>query len=622
MNKALLLASVVAVGVSSLTVDAKEALVFQESFANCKSTTIQGGYFTESLYFESASMADNDGWYTSNCYMSERAIKFSAKTKHGRAQSPAINLIGNSGDITVNFRAQTWSGDDLVINVEIDGVDGSVQTLDLNGARQISDRSLPCSTVKFTNVPTGSKLVFSGTGKEGGTGVTRFFLSDIQVLQDVPEATEVKDYVKTSTFYHHFNDIMAGSESENRTVTVASYGAGEAQLILPEKSNFKIVDKLDMDCEVPTSTYVLAFDPVNAGAKEDVATIKLGDYTANLILTGNAKVYAPQKGEAADVASDSFKATWAPQKGMDKLQLVVWTMEEGPLVAPDLMFSKYIEGKSNNRAVEIFNGTGRDVNLKGYYLVMENNGAGGLTANKFEFPDKVLAPGKTYTVANANFNAVRDIADRTIGYNDGGYANIMTFTGDDAIGLFNGEDVLIDLLGYESTDVNDHVSGQWGTDVSYYRRPECYIPTPKFYESQWIKHPMDYCENFGSHEMDAYGDIYKVVKTIELTDPTLTEYTVDGLQPSTTYHFALRGYSNDLLTPFGEESVCTTLGGSGVEEISAEANWTLQGNVLTLGEGAEAYTLDGRALGKGTVTLEGHGVVIVKTADRSFKAVY
>lgn len=129
---------------------AEEALIFEETFSNCKSTTIQGGYFAESLYFESAMMGDHDGWYTQNCYESERAIKFSAKTKHGKATSPELPIIGNSGDLKVCFRAQTWRGDELTVNVE---VNGEVRTVDLAGTSQITDRSNACSEVTFTDVP-------------------------------------------------------------------------------------------------------------------------------------------------------------------------------------------------------------------------------------------------------------------------------------------------------------------------------------------------------------------------------------------------------------------------------------------------------------------------------------
>jgi len=45
-----------------------------------------------------------------------------------------------------------------------------------------------------------------------------------------------------------------------------------------------------------------------------------------------------------------------------------------PNAAADLFFSEYIEGGSNNKALEIFNGTGADVDLSGYFVKQGNTG--------------------------------------------------------------------------------------------------------------------------------------------------------------------------------------------------------------------------------------------------------
>ena len=43
--------------------------------------------------------------------------------------------------------------------------------------------------------------------------------------------------------------------------------------------------------------------------------------------------------------------------------------------AEDLFISEYIEGSSNNKAIEIFNGTGREIDLSVYSLKLYANGA-------------------------------------------------------------------------------------------------------------------------------------------------------------------------------------------------------------------------------------------------------
>ena len=43
--------------------------------------------------------------------------------------------------------------------------------------------------------------------------------------------------------------------------------------------------------------------------------------------------------------------------------------------SPDLFISEYVEGSGNNKAVEIYNGTGAPVDLSGYALRFHFNGA-------------------------------------------------------------------------------------------------------------------------------------------------------------------------------------------------------------------------------------------------------
>ena len=46
-----------------------------------------------------------------------------------------------------------------------------------------------------------------------------------------------------------------------------------------------------------------------------------------------------------------------------------------PLVSYDLFFSEYIEGSSSNKALEIYNPTGSEVDLSNYRVIRANNGA-------------------------------------------------------------------------------------------------------------------------------------------------------------------------------------------------------------------------------------------------------
>lgn len=576
--------------------------VLKEGFSRAESTTPGGGYYAESLYFQGEDCADNAGWTSNSTYESERAVKLNAKTKTGYITTPAINFSSDiAANVKVVFRAQTWKNDNMYVCVEIDGKPETVQKVDSDISTNITDRSEAPFELTFTNVAKGSKFKFYA--EKRSDKLHRFFLSDIVVLEEVESPVNT---VYSSAYYHLFNDLMAGNESEIRTIDINAV-ANTSPIVLAqeEKSNFKI-EKADGWDDLKGGRLNIRFDAINAGSKLETLKITAGAATDNILLGGHAKVYAPTSAEPSDITDNSFTANWQKAPGMDNIILTVYTDVQGKLVAPNLMFTKYIEGSSNNRAVEIFNGTGEDINLKGWKFRMESNGSGGLTACEYDLPDKVLADGETFTLCNAQYSALRDIADATIGFSDGGYANFTTFTGDDALALFDPEDKLVDLLGYESYDCNDRISGNWGQDVTYYRNSDSYAPHKKFYVSEWTKHPKDYSEGYGTHKMDATGNVHTVVTRIEL-DGNATSFDVNNLAPGTEYKYVVEGLSNGLYTPVSDVKTAKTTGTSGVDNINIEETTVI-----------EVYNLCGAKIADNTNGLDA-GIYIVRKGSKVSK---
>jgi predicted extracellular nuclease len=133
-----------------------------------------------------------------------------------------------------------------------------------------------------------------------------------------------------------------------------------------------------------------------------------------------------------------------------------------PLVAPagtraaptELFFTEYIEGSSNNKALEIYNGTGVAVDLgaNDYNVQMFFNGsaAAGLTINL----TGTVSNGDVFVVAQASANAtVLAQADQTSG---SGW-----FNGDDAVALRKGSTVL-DVIG----DIGFDPGAEWGSGLA------------------------------------------------------------------------------------------------------------------------------------------------------------
>ena len=117
----------------------------------------------------------------------------------------------------------------------------------------------------------------------------------------------------------------------------------------------------------------------------------------------------------------------------------------------DLFISMYAEGSSNNKFIEIYNGTGSSVDLSDYMIKGSNNGGDWKGARDLALTG-TLVDGEVYVIstdqADASILAVADLALP--------YESALHYNGDDAIGLFkkdsNGDFNLIDIVGVPTVD--------------------------------------------------------------------------------------------------------------------------------------------------------------------------
>ena len=113
--------------------------------------------------------------------------------------------------------------------------------------------------------------------------------------------------------------------------------------------------------------------------------------------------------------------------------------------ATDLYFSKYGEGSSNNKFLEIYNGTGAPVDLADYSIELYANGAVAATNTQIFTAGTIIAAGDVYVLrngsaANAAIVAAADITSSTCNFN-----------GDDAIVLKKLGSIL-DVIGQVGVD--------------------------------------------------------------------------------------------------------------------------------------------------------------------------
>ena len=156
--------------------------------------------------------------------------------------------------------------------------------------------------------------------------------------------------------------------------------------------------------------------------------------------------------------------------------------------ASDLLFSEYIEGSSNNKALEISNATSLAVNLSIYSIKKQTNGAGAWSTG---LPlSGTLSSGGKFTIVNSLMSSS---CYATSAANISTSATEMAFNGNDAVGLFkNG--IIIDIIGTFNGG-----TANFSIDETIRRKVTVTAPTTTFNKAtQWDSFGLDTCNNLGS----------------------------------------------------------------------------------------------------------------------------
>jgi predicted extracellular nuclease len=296
----------------------------------------------------------------------------------------------------------------------------------------------------------------------------------------------------------------------------------------------------------------------------------------------------------------------------------------GALAAPsDLFFSEYIEGSSNNKALEIFNGTGAPVDLAtgGYNVQMFFNGA--TTATLTINLNGNVANGDVFVLAQSSANAtILAQADQT---NGSGW-----FNGDDAVVLRKGTTVL-DVIGQIGIDPGT----EWGTGLTSTAdntlRRKASVQTGDTNGSDafdpavaWDGFATDTFDGLGTHAVTAPGDDAPSVASttpangaidvsrganivVTFSEPVAVTGASFALSCETTgvHSFSLSGssatYTLDPAADFGVGETCTlTVDDQGVTDVDTDdPPDTMAADRLvrftTLGVEARIYEIQGAA---------------------------
>ncbi|CAL2103192.1 conserved protein of unknown function precursor containing a type A C-terminal secretion signal. Putative extracellular ribonuclease [Tenacibaculum sp. 190130A14a] len=195
--------------------------------------------------------------------------------------------------------------------------------------------------------------------------------------------------------------------------------------------------------------------------------------------------------------------------------------------ATELLISEYVEGSSNNKAIEIANFTGATVNLANYSLRKATNG--GNWSSTLTLSGS-LANGQVYVIAHSSASStLKNKAQRTD-------TNVLSFNGNDAVGLFKGS-TLLDAIG------NPTSSSNFAKDKTLQRKSSINQPSNTYNSSEWNVLAKDTFSGLGSHSIDgAVSDTQAPTTPTNLAGTNITQTSVNLSWTASTDNVGVTGY--------------------------------------------------------------------------------
>jgi len=165
--------------------------------------------------------------------------------------------------------------------------------------------------------------------------------------------------------------------------------------------------------------------------------------------------------------------------------------------ATELFFSEYVEGTSNNKALEIANVTNSTINLSGYTIKRQTNGSGAWSSSLDLSSGSVtsIVPGDVFVVINGNAVNTTLIAEADISVPNmfPDYGAPVSFNGNDPVGLFK-NDVLIDIIGVFNGGTLD-----FAKDMTLRRRSNISGPNILYDQNEWELLAANTVDDIGMH---------------------------------------------------------------------------------------------------------------------------
>lgn len=178
---------------------------------------------------------------------------------------------------------------------------------------------------------------------------------------------------------------------------------------------------------------------------------------------------------------------YGEETGYSRIITVKTAPPTGWVDSTKIFFSEYIEGNNYNKAVEIYNNTGSDVDLGKVQLKLYSNGAS--TPSQSMTLSGALSFSEVFVAAHKDaYIDILNVTDMT-------NSSVINFNGNDYVEMYY-NNALIDVIGYYGKD--DYSIN----DVTLMRRSNIFQGSTEFDIADWDIYPLNTLNYLGSHEID------------------------------------------------------------------------------------------------------------------------
>jgi len=379
--------------------------------------------------------------------------------------------------------------------------------------------------IPFTPAPIGGSVTPSGVLDLSGISGSNVYIAFKYYSTDSPTRWEVSDLnlytgatpiltVSPDTL-SDFTYLLGNGPSEEQSFTLSGTDLTARNVSITAPANFEISltsgsgfssslnPAVSSGSYGPADIYVRMVSGLTADTYSgDISIISDPAESKTVSLSGEVTTPPPPDAplalEATNVTEDSFVANWETVTNATGYYLDVYSL--GGSTATDIFFSEYIEGSSNNKAIEIYNGTGAAVDLSDYTVYLYSNGAS-TPGNTLEL-EGTLDNGDVYVIANSSANAeILAQADIT--------STVTYYNGNDALAIWKeSTESYVDIFGCIGEDPGSYWSdGDHDTqDKTLVRKstvtsgittnPAAGFPT---LVTEWNVYDVDYTDNLGVH---------------------------------------------------------------------------------------------------------------------------